>query len=181
MEKFLKFRLVNKVTKGIHNYDEILAFEFGRNEVIFSDGDTSDLSLFTVDYASPRVDKNGKNMFVGDIVKIPVLRCTHEGQSNSTVWSKTDGFIKDLFLYGVIRQDKKTLEIQIYDPYWGKNKKIREENCKPIGREYVTRNLYTHRTLYKEMEVISNIHVEPNFFDLEGYDYENHNMTRVVK
>ena len=67
MEKFLKFRLINKVTKDIYNYDEILAFEFGRDEVIFSNGNRIDLSLFTIDYAGIRTDKNSNDMFVGDI------------------------------------------------------------------------------------------------------------------
>ena len=173
MEKFLKFRLINKVTKEIHNYDEVLAFEFGRDEVIFTDGNRIDLSLFTIDYAGRWKDKNDNDMFVGDIVKIPALRCTHEGQSNKNVWSKTDGFVEGLFLYGEIRQGR-NLEISIYTPHFGKNKKIRDENCDPIGREFTSRNLYTHRTLYKNMEVIGNKHSDPEFLHLEGYDYEDH-------
>lgn len=170
MEKFLKFRLVHKISKIIHTYDTIVFMDFNSNTFESTDGNEYDLCGFDIDYASPRVDKNENDMFVGDIVKIPVLRATHQGQCNPSVWSKDDGPRDDIFLYGKIKHNKFTLEITIYDPYWGKNRKIRDEHSEPIGRETAGRTLYTHKTLFSKMEVISNIHTEPNFFDLEGYN-----------
>jgi|LGVF01.2.fsa_nt_gb hypothetical protein len=180
MEKFLKFRLVHKISKTIHTYDTIVFIDFNSNTFVSTDGNEYDLCGFDIDYAGVRVDKNNKDMFVGDIVKIPVLRATHEGQSNKNVWSKHDGFIEGLFKYGIIIHNSATLEINVSVPHWGKNKKIRDDNTDPIGRETTKRTLYAHRALWREMEVITNHHVDPEFFDLEGYMYEDA-YARIVK
>ena len=137
--KNIKFRAWDKKSKKLH-YD-ITGFEFGVEEMtgVFIDGDFYDKENIELMQYTGLKDKNGKEIYEGDILKIPE-------------WLMQDNQDKCICIYA---EEHQTIEIIGFGLY------IKDE----YSGEY---KIIVPSDEWDEFEVIGNIYDNPELLEKEG-------------